>query len=307
MVDGLNRCRVLGPRPEWDNHDLWSKLNDLLQALSSVGLSFHHVLSHLNPGRTETPLEDWIATHNGHVDTLAAVANSCRGEIFAAMYQRAREYHEQKVAELRALRSIYFNIAQQDQGRRPQAWWDTDLEIPPVAPPVQWEDRMGHITDSVSVAWHARLRMQPGPLPWEFARDICNFVFSQDLQSLEACYVSFLELVMMYIDGDICYPMTGPEGQWISSVGSRFAPLPPTVAGRLGLVRRAAKFAFEALGIGDFVVAGLDRSDVGIGFRVDGVRMGCDCPLLQQARDSLLDFTYGRRVGSAQALARPLR
>ena len=115
------------------------------------------------------------------------------------------------------------------------------------------------MTDQLSVAWQDQLRQQQGQLPWEFSRDFCSFVFAQGSLSQEASY-----------------PTTGPSGQWTSTLVSSFAPLPPTVASRLGLLRRAAKRAFGILGIGHFVVSVLDRTDVGVGFRLDGIVMGRD-------------------------------
>ena len=54
------------------------------------------------------------------------------------------------------------------------------------------------------------------------------------------------------------------------------------------------------------MVGGLDRSDIGVDFVLDGVCMGCCSSLLQVARESILSFTAGRKVGGPSGLARPL-
>ena len=102
------------------------------------------------------------------------------------------------------------------------------------------------------------------------------------------------------------FPTTDSDGRLAYLRGSAFAPLPPTVAGRLSFVRRAAKHALLTLGLGSFLVVDLDRTDLGVGFRLDGVCMGCCISLLRQARNLLSDFTAGRRVGCHSALARPI-
>ena len=69
-----------------------------------------------------------------------------------------------------------------------------------------------------------------------------------------------------------------------------FAPAPPTVAGRLSLLCRAAKAVFAALHLQDLLLSVLSRVDLGVCFSLDGIVIGCDFDLLGTARGLFAGF-----------------
>ena len=85
-----------------------------------------------------------------------------------------------------------------------------------------------------------------------------------------------------------------------------FLALPPTVAGRLYLVRRAVKEILAIFGASSLLVCNLNRVVLGVDFPLDGLTLGADVGILQAARSLLSQFCSGRRVNSLAALARPV-
>ena len=143
--------------------------------------------------------------------------------------------------------------------------------------------------------------------PADFLHELCGFIFDQDGKSSEAHQISWLEVVfLLHLKGDFHYPVVGTGGVLTSARSLPFAPAPPTVAGRLGLVRRASRACFSALGLQELLRSRVSRAEFGIRFSLDGYIGGCDVDLLCQARELLQAFVTGRRVANVGALARPL-
>ena len=306
VVDGLAALQRGKNCQNWHNSDLWRRLSSLLESLDDGLLQARHVPSHLCQTATESPFKDWLAQHNNHVDTLATVANTVREAGFQAAFRMALDYHNQRKRQLRALRAIMFGIAQIDldlaASRREDAE-EPEVELSLSAP---CERRRCTIGEDLPINWQVRLQGAVHRLPWEFIRDVCIFVITQDSLSPDVFGLTFLELVfLLHLGGQLQYPISGVVGRWVVPQ-SVFAPLPPTVASRLGLIRRAVKHAFGVFDLSECLVSGLSRIDLGVGFPLDGLRIGCDSSLLQLARGQLRDFTWGRRVQSQGALARPL-
>ena len=106
--------------------------------------------------------------------------------------------------------------------------------------------------------------------------------------------------------GGIDYPVVGPQGGWVSSTTVAFLSASPTVAGRLFFIRRALRRALQRLQLQCLFCHGIDLSDFGIFFPLDGLVIGVEGQALLRARAALGLFVPGRRVTSHAAFARPL-
>ena len=306
VVDGLHKLQAGHVGPFGDNADLWGKIAVLVENLPGDLLRVRHTPSHLDFGLTDGPFEDWLAANNGHADTLAGTTSKIRSEEFWTLYLKAWKYHDFMRRAGFALRSIFFSIHDHHQARQPAKNPDEDTANP-VLPALETFEREASIEDSLALNWQVQLKGCRSRFPTDFLVDVCNFVFAQDSKSGHLYNISWLELVFLIHHGTgISFPVPGPNGTWASASSTAFPPLPPTVASRVGIVRRATKDALGCLGLGHLVVGGLDRSCIGVDFVLDGLRMGCCSSLIQVARESILHFTAGRKVGGPNGLARPL-
>ena len=113
VVTGVQACLDGLDHEPTDNHDLWQQVQALLEQLPPTLIRVFHVPSHLGPGLTASPFEDWVAEHNGHVDSVAGLANRNRSVDFARIHCQADQYqnHQDTLAQIRALRTIYFRLA----------------------------------------------------------------------------------------------------------------------------------------------------------------------------------------------------
>ena len=208
---------------------------------------------------------------------------------------------------LRAFRSIFFGIADLGptfRGRERGA--DYDMWEPLIPPPRMLPKRLD-IEEVLPLNWCARLEGQRHGLPLDFVKEICVFLFQQDAAATTAYELSWLELFFaLHLSSDVKYPVCGSDGRWISASSLAFCPPAPTVAGRLNLIRRALRPALQCLGLESLTVQGVDRSDFGIGFRLDGLVVSFSSELFLRARTSLGRFVQGRNAGNRAALARPL-
>ena len=289
----------------WENSDLWRRLEALFVQLEEHQLQVLHTPSHLNDKATESPMEDWQAQHNNHADTVACIANRNRGHSFMAEYDKAWEYFVKMRAAGRALRSIFLGIADRELRGHRSSGQDQDLDDPPEAERPVPGSTQHRFADLLPLTWQQELQNAAPTLPWDFLHGFCDFLFRQDTSSSEAYEISWIELLfMLKVEEQLPFPFQRQDGTWASSQLCAFSPPPMTVAGQLGVIRRAAKFLFGVLGFRDLLVARLDRTSVGIGFFQDGCLLGCDLALLQRARADIQAFTFGRRVGGQGALAR---
>ena len=104
VVQGVHALQRGCHCASWENHDLWSILQSILEGLSESMFCVFHTPSHLDVLATESAYEDWLALNNNHADTLACFTNGNRSEAFSECYDRAWS-HFQKMREAgRALR-----------------------------------------------------------------------------------------------------------------------------------------------------------------------------------------------------------
>ena len=307
VVEGVGAIQNGELLQEHADADLWALLASLLAQLDAAAFQVRHTPSHLDTRLTTSPFEDWLACHNGHADTLATFANSNRSQQLLDVYQAALRYHTDMLQILRALRGIYFGIADFTANRSGHPltgaeFLDSDEATRPLAVP-----RRCDLETLLPVGWTQLVSAGGTNLPRDFILTLCRFVFVQDSQADSAFTVTWLELVFMLesIEGFV-YPVSGPGGGWLSPASVTFLPPPPTVAGRLTLVRRALRHAFKCLRLQCLFISGVDRTELGIGFSLDGLVIGADVQLLLRARAALGHFAQGRRMQSRAALARPI-
>ena len=231
------------------------------------------------------------------------LVNANRPQCFLATFQAALRYHLDTLQALRALRGIYFGIAEITGRRTAGPPQERDLEEQADLSRPSAVPRRCEFEDVIPVGWVQLATAGTPDLPADFIAALCRFVFVQDASADQAFEVTWLELVfMLEAVGGFVYPVAGQSG-WVSSATVAFLPPPPTVAGRLSLVRRAFRGAFKGLRLQSLFVSGIDRSDLGIGFPLDGLVFGVDgslqAPLIFSAR------THWTLVCTALALQRP--
>ena len=311
-TDAANVCSGVamildsGCVPGTADNDLWSRLAGFLKQLNPRRFLVRHTPSHLDTGLTESPTEDWLAIHNNHADVLAGIANSNRPQTFLAVHGRAVCYHDTTLRALVALRAIFFGIADlQQNGDFGSATPEGEDEEPWI-PPCGAVPRRIDLEDTMPVNWRQTAAASASDLPCSFILQLCEFVWQLDSEAEHAYKLSWLELVfVLHCSNRYLYPACNHTGQWVEASTLVFPPPAHTVAARLTLVRRALRPALRSLGFDCMFLQGVDLSDLGVRFSLDGIVIGVDTSLLLRARTSLGRFVQGR-AGTRSALARPL-
>ena len=220
----------------------------MLTVLPDQAVRVFHVPSHLDPDRTESPFEDWLQQHNMHADTIAGLCNANRTVELNEQMEAANVFFQKHLHAGRALRSIFFKVADIDQQqKRPIADLE-EIEDTLLAPALPAVPRPLLLEESLSPGWKGVLEPAATPLPVRFLHAVCDFLFDQDGLSDNAVAISWLELVFMLhkvrFDG---FPTPGCNGALADPQELTFRPLPPTVAGRLRLLRCAERISFCVL------------------------------------------------------------
>ena len=91
------------------------QLQSLLELLPTDCFYTFHIPSHLSEDLTDSPFEDWLARHNAHADSVAGLCNLNRGADISAALTQVSGYHARLLEAGRALRTLLFRIADQDQ------------------------------------------------------------------------------------------------------------------------------------------------------------------------------------------------
>ena len=305
VVQGIRAIRAGKFDNRWENQDLWQILDGLLEGLDDQRFVVNHTPGHLDTALTESPTEDWLAINNSHADSLAGLANANRTVEFWQLHGQALNYYHGKLAEGRALRQIYFGIADCKLSEGPSKSDEEPLPESTMIPLSR--EAMDCISDCTPVNWRPRLAAQVTNLPTTFLQAIFQFILQQDSASATLYNIAWLEFVfMLHLSGGFNYPVRVADGSLQDPSHVIFAPTQPTVAVRLGLVRRAAKMIFAGLSLEGFAIRGIDCASLGVRFPLDGYIGGCDVDLLARARSMLSDFVLGRRATGQGVLARPL-
>ena len=286
-----------------DNFDLWQIVHSLCQQLNVSQVTVQHVPSHLDVRLCENVFEEWIAQWNQYADTTASIANACRPQSFLMLYDAARNRHALMLQKLRGLRDAYFSIAEETQSIQEGR---VDEENALAAAPVAVAG-IGSISDEIPVAWRRLLSEQSHADNVQFVLDVASFVVEQDANSDTCFQVSLIELVCMLTDVEVQFPVRCiSTGRWVSKATSLFAETRLTAAVQLRLVRRAVRCFLRCLGLESWWIGGINLLGLGVSIPFDGLIFACDPPLLQRARQRIMDVTVGHCIRASRDLARPL-
>ena len=94
--------------------DLWQQLEDVLRGQETLTIRFRYVRyvpGHVEISQCESPFEEWAASHNRWADTVAVQTNLNRDAKQAQLHHQMVDYYYSMARRVRALRSIYFAIA----------------------------------------------------------------------------------------------------------------------------------------------------------------------------------------------------
>ena len=298
IAEGL-RLLLDGSPPEagWCNLDLWERIWLLVQELRPQQLCVHHVPSHLDPDLCEDDFEVWVATWNQYADTVAGLANLNRSGRFSEVHHHAVEYFQVTATHLRSLRALYLAIADatEEEGQRhdgPSPEWDEDISCEDLP---LGSARDLAIADQLSVNWQVQLRDKIGTLDWTLVRSVVEFMLEQDAASSLEYQISWLELLaMMRVRGCAVFSDTLHAG----------ALQPPTVAENLCRVRQVMHCFIRVFGMSSLRLYRLSGISFGVGFPLDGLRIGVDLATWVQGRTLLRSSSAGHFCHSVSCLDR---
>ena len=206
-----------------------------------------------------------------------------------------------------ALQAIYFDIAAQDQ--RSSRISHTLEELPDMErmlPPGLGTPRRVFMEELLPIAWRQLLSMGRSQFPVEFKRDVVQFLLKQDSSSELAQPITWLELVvMMVLDGAVCFPVQGQRDRWVAHFEATFRQS-LTLTVQLRLFRRAAIEVLRSFGLQSLLREHLSLAPLGFALSLDGLVIGADSGLRFKARESLVHFAGGRTISTAAGLSRPL-
>ena len=307
VCDDVHLLQDGGDPSGFADADLWRTLAALLEQLPASRFQVRHTPSHMDQRLTDSPLEDWLAQHNAHADLLAGLCNRNRPALLTEVHAAALRYHRRTLDIVRALRSIFFAVAGHaapylGPGPDPQTE-DAEALVPsPGSLP-----RRLDLEEALPLNWRSLLESVQCGLPQSFLQQLCDFLVSLDTEAEEAYALSWLEFVfLLHQKGSYPYPVCDNHGKWLDPSALVFSPPEHTVAVRLSLVRRAMRPALRCLGLERICISGIDLSDLGVRFALDGVVLGVRNAQLLRARAHAGHFVQGRATATKQILARPL-
>ena len=286
------------PAADWSNLDLWERVWVMVRELHPEQLRVHHVPSHLDPVRCEDDFELWVAAWNQYADTVAGLANLNRAWSLSVVHHQAVQYHQVTAGHIRSLRALYLAIADAsaDEDKHfhgPSMEWEADLTADSLPPGVP---RTDCLADLLPVNWPAQLRAKVGRLDWTTVRSVVEFLLEQDTVSSLEYPISWLELLaMMRVRGCGVFDDTHLSGSLV----------PATVAENLRQVRHIMHCFIKVFGMSGMRVYRLSGVCFGVGFPLDGIRMGVDVRVWIQSRQLLRDASAGHFCHSVACLNRP--
>ncbi|CAE7670713.1 unnamed protein product, partial [Symbiodinium sp. CCMP2456] len=215
VATGIEQLQAGRPLDDDADADLWQVLDGLVAQLDPARFMVRHTPSHLDARLTEAPFEDWLAAGNGHADLLAGIANNNRPQRMVEAFEAACAYHNDQLQLLRALRSIFFGIADRGTVRGTQALAADDDMWEPTVPTPCSRPRSLEIEDMLPLNWCSRLVEVRCGLPLDFVKELCVFLFEQDAASDVAYELSWLEVVFaLHLEDRVQYPVCGTDGFW---------------------------------------------------------------------------------------------
>ena len=304
VVEGTVAVQAGEPiAPNGDNEDLWLQLRDALQLISEDDFYIRHVPSHMDSQLCEGPYEEWLAAHNHHADTAAVQANMNRSQRVMELHYRACRRFSHFSAILRALRMLFFRIAEDGpQTARLELHEDTEVSPPTMG---VWEDET--VTECLPLTWRQALSQVDFDVPREFVWDVWQVLRDWDAASETTFQVSWIELAFMFSSAGLKFPATCPStGRWVPAGSVVFRPPCLTLAVQLRMVKRVLLACIRHLGIQSCLVGSIDLSGLGVTRPFDGLMLKVGAEVVGNARRRLRSFCLHRPIRVAADLARPL-
>ena len=290
------------------NHDMWLQIQLVLEQVPSDAVSVQHVHSHLDAARLTSPLEDWIKQWNDAADRTATIANVNRSVSCKEAHARALDWFQHNAQLLRFWRQLYFDIAGATLGQRPSHNHADvgDLEFPDGQ--ILWIERVDTTAERVPVNWCEIACTECPHLPADFVKDLVQAFLDLDSVSLQACTVSWFELVfLLHETSDLAFPAICPvSGCWRSARDVPYRPYRTHVAVQLRMIRKVFTLAFRAAGLEDVLCDDVDVTACGISMPIGGLILGCPEASLNAARQKLAIFARARKIRVMADLARPI-
>ena len=306
LLDGEELCL------EWNNLDLWRRISAVVAQLPVGVVRCRHVPGHLDVHLCEGPFEEWLAKYNGMADTQAVFSNRNRPWQFQRLHATAAKWDDDTKRAIRALRHIYFKIAETSPSQVDHEIEDP-AEIMPAPQVGAAEDVAERIElwDQVPVCWQQIVQAKCREFPAFFVTELVEWVLRVDSLGDLRVQVTWLELIFMNATTQaelaFKFPVTHPStGKWVAATEVLFAPPRLTAAVQLRVVRSVLKNSFRALGLGALLVSSVDLTCWGVAFGCEGAWIHCSSESLQRARELLIGFAARRPIRTQADLARPI-
>ena len=222
-----------------------------------------------------------VLEQQGHV--LAGQTNQNRAVDLVSVHTQPLAYHQRLTEEMRALRAVYFGIAERTAHRSGMPAVEQALEDGPEDLALTAVDCRLH----VPLNWLALANSSCSELPRSFVQQAYQFLLEQDMSSSLCFEVSWVELLVMgLLSGRVQFPFRcSVTGVWKERQSLPFAS-DMTLAAQLSLLWSVWRRSLGTALLEQFLVKGLDRCLMGVQYPLDGLRIGCDQELLLKARQS---------------------
>ena len=280
------------------NQDLWQQVEDVLASLA-----------HLSPSACDNPFEEWLAANNQWADTVAVTANANRPHAQFELHRQALAYYEANRRRLRALRAIYFGIAQESMTSRTGHVDAPEPEVLVVDEMLSSAPLDVSLADQLPLNWRAIVDTIRDSVPSIFRQSIVDFLIRQDEEHGTAYHVTWVELTAIILEADsIHFPVHCPcTGRWSDSGQVAFSTERLTLAAQLRLVRQAVVPVLKACSVQGLSFSNFSLLELGFVRPCDGLLLVVDEFILCSARAKLRDFATRRPVRGSADMARPLR
>ena len=290
VVEGLRRLQSGLPLKSTAEHrDLWEEAESLVLQLADR-LTINHVRAHEEADEALGPYEAWCIEWNAAADTAAGLANVNRPQVFQELHAKLCCDRKHQCSRLKALQAIHFGIASlTNQDRQTlQDWEEVEAEDEELPPPAL--EQMDGFSDSFAPNWRQAIKPLKGGLTCEVILGIMDFVVSRDEGQMDRVAFSWIEVAF-----------------WVARFGDGLAF--PTIASWAHFVKQAVTTTLESQGAKSWLRTGLDCTEIGISFPVDGVLVGVPSAEVAVVRKDILDLTsvrsFRRVADLARAMPRP--
>lgn len=292
------------PTSAMEDHDLWQQFYDLLEEIPAQHFKVNWIPSHLDLAQCADAMEEWVATWNGVADEGALQANRERGPGFAALQTELLHRHAEQLQRLRTLRQFYAKIAAYEPP-------ETDvIDLTADASLLLPHDEAGDsLSDSLAINWQLQLRTNSErfKLPTDFVVRVFEAICFLEQKPEIQTSVSFFELTLWMIkDHFLPVPVWDTVGNAWNLRDYFGILLRPTCAFTISQVRQAVHHGLELYGLAHFSGKGLNRTEAGISYPVDGLVVHISHVLSARLKELSHDFGGSKGIRKVADLAKPL-